>query len=248
MPIRREPYVANGPLDNAAAPDAVHAFFSQWDIYRLCIEHNTLHHREIGEILHRELLARAEPFSFLDLACGDADLTAAALRGTKIGTYTGVDFSAPALALAAERIEALGCPRTLHEADFNQFLRGNSDTFEVIYLGLSLHHLVSENKREAMKHLRRASAPGGVLYLFEPILHGDESRSGYVARWTAAMDGPYDDFPPAAREALREHVRESERPESVGEYIASAHEAGFASGEILFTDDGNFYSLFRFRA
>ena len=36
--------------------DPVHTFFSQWEIYRLCIEHNTLHHREVGEILRRELL------------------------------------------------------------------------------------------------------------------------------------------------------------------------------------------------
>lgn len=226
---------------------AVHAFFSQWEIYRLCIEHNTLFHREVGEILRRQLLARMEPFTFLDLACGDADLTSAALRGTKVSAYTGVDFSAPALAFAASRISELGCPPSLHEADFTEFLRHNDQAFDVIYLGLSLHHLEREAKKEAMKHLRRATAPNGTLYLFEPILHGGESREGYVKRWTDAMDGPYNPFPPAAREALREHVRESERPESTEEYFASAYDAGFTDGEILFTDRNNFYSLFRFR-
>jgi SAM-dependent methyltransferase len=182
--------------------DPVHSFFSQWEIYRLCIEHNTLFHREVGDILHRELLARTEPFTFLDLACGDADLTAAALRGSKVSTYTGVDFSAPALALAGNKTAELGCPRSLQEADFTHFLRKNKDSFDVIYLGLSLHHLERETKRETMKHLRRAVAPGGTLYLFEPILHGDETREGYVARWAAAMDGPYDPFPADARAAL----------------------------------------------
>ena len=62
------------------------------------------------------------------------------------------------------------------------------------------------------------------------------------------MDGPYDPFPPAARDALREHVRQSERPETAEEYLASAHAAGFPRGDILFTDPGNFYSLFRFKA
>ena len=228
--------------------EAVHAFFSQWDIYRLCIEHNTLHHREVGEILRRELLARTEPFTFLDLACGDADLTAAALQETKVSAYTGVDFSAPALALAANKIAELGCPRTLREADFTDFLRQNKESFDVIYLGLSLHHLERETKREMMTHLHRATAPGGTFYLFEPILHAGENREGYVARWAAAMDGPYDPFPRAARDALREHVRESERPESDDEYLAAAEAAGFRDGEILFTDAGNFYSLFRFHA
>ena len=227
--------------------EAVHAFFSQWEIYRLCIEHNTLHHREVGDILRRELLARPKPFTFLDLACGDADLTAAALQDTKVRCYTGVDFSAPALALAAGKIAEPGCPRTLHEADFTDFLRRNQDRFDVIYLGLSLHHLERDTKREMMTHLHRATAPGGTFYLFEPILHGGENRQGYVARWTAAMDGPYDPFPSAARDALRDHVRQSERPESPGEYLSSARQAGFRTGDILFTDQGRFYSLFRFR-
>lgn len=228
--------------------EAVHAFFSQWEIYRLCIEHNTLFHREVGAILRRELLDRNEPFTFLDLACGDADLTAAALRNTRMSSYTGVDFSAPALALAANKIAELGCPRTLHEADFTDFLRQNKASFDVIYLGLSLHHLERETKREMMTHLRRATAPGGTFYLFEPFLQAGEDRESYVERWVAAMDGPYNPFPPAARDALREHVRQSEKPERKEEYLDSASEAGFQADEILFTDSDNFYSLFRFHA
>ncbi len=228
--------------------ETVRAFFSQWEIYRLCIGHNTLFHREVGGILRRELQEQTGPFAFLDLACGDADLTAAALRGTKVSSYTGVDFSAPALDIAAKKISGLGCPHTLPEADFTEFLRGNGEHFDVIYLGLSLHHLERAAKRETMKHIRRATAPGGRFYMFEPVLHGGEGREGYVKRWTEAMDGPYDPFPAAAREALRDHVAESERPESVEEYLSSARHAGFEGGEILFNDPGNFYSLFRFRA
>jgi ubiquinone/menaquinone biosynthesis C-methylase UbiE len=226
--------------------DPVHSFFSQWEIYRLCIEHNTLFHREVGALLHRELLARHEPFTFLDLACGDADLTAAALSETKVSAYTGVDFSAAALALAANKIAELACPRTLHEADFTDFLRQNKESFDVIYLGLSLHHLEGETKREMMTHLHRATAPGGTFYLFEPFLQAGENREGYVARWAAAMDGPYDPFPSAARDALRDHVRASEKPESKDDYLSAARAAGFQDGEVLFTDPDNFYSLFRF--
>jgi hypothetical protein len=61
------------------------------------------------------------------------------------------------------------------------------------------------------------------------------------------MDGPYDRFPAAARAALRDHVAESEQPESPEDYESFAREAGFSRGDILFTDPGNFYSLFRFR-
>ena len=231
-----------------AMSEAVHAFFSQWEIYRLCIEHNTLFHREVGEILGRELQVRTGPFTFLDLACGDADLTAAALRGTQVSAYVGVDFAAPALALAANKVAELGCPRTLHEADFAGFLRGNDEIFDIIYLGLSLHHLEREAKRETMNHLRRATGPSGTFYMFEPFLQPGEERDEYVERWAEAMNGPYDPFPTAARDALRDHVTESERPESTKDYQSFAREAGFTRGEILFTDPGNFYSLFKFSA
>ena len=227
--------------------EAVRAFFSQWDIYRLCIEHNTLFHREVGAILRRELQEQSRPFTFLDLACGDAEVTAAALRETKVTAYTGVDFSAPAIALATEKTAALACPCRFREQDFTHFLRYNKEKFDLIFLGLSLHHLETAAKREMMQYLRSAMADGGSFYLLEPILQAGESREGYTRRWSAAMDGPYDSFPPAARDALREHVRQSERPESVEEYLAAAHAAGFLRGEVLFSDHGNFYSLFRFK-
>jgi len=225
--------------------EAVHTFFSQWEIYRLCIEHNTLHHREIGEILRRELRARPEPFTFLDLACGDADLTAAALEDTKVRTYTGIDFSAPALASAAEKTAALHIPREFHEQDFTRFLRDHQGAFDITYLGLSLHHLETPTKRDALADLRRLT---NTLYLFEPIFHAGETRDEYLARWHRAMDGPYDPFPPAARESVWTHVRTCDFPESPDTYLAAARAAGFQVGEILFTDRHNFYSLFRFQA
>jgi len=225
--------------------DPVHGFFSQWDIYRLCIEHNTLHHREVGEILRRELGSCPEPFTFLDLACGDADLTAAALHGTKVRTYTGVDFSAPALASATEKTAALDIRREFHEQDFTNFLRDHRGTFDITYLGLSLHHLEAPAKRQALADLRRIT---NTLYLFEPILHAGETREECLARWHRAMDGPYDAFPPEAREAVWTHVRTCDFPESPETYLAAAREAGFHSAETLFTDQRNFYTLFRFQA
>lgn len=224
-------------------PDPVQTFFSQWDIYRLCIEHNTLFHREVGEILHRELVSRPEPFTFLDLACGDADLTAAALRDTKVSTYTGVDFSGPALASAAGKTAALHTPREFHEQDFTHFLHNHRGTFDITYLGLSLHHLKTSVKRDALADLRRITK---TLYLYEPILHAGETRDECLARWHLAMDGPYDPFPPAAREAIWTHVRTCDFPESTTEYLTAAKDAGFTRSEILFTDPGSFYSLFKF--
>lgn len=227
----------------------VHKFFSNWEVYRLCIEHNTLHHREVERILHEELSVRGGSFGFLDLACGDAELTARALAGTRVRCYTGVDFSAPAIEIACTKVAELGCPCAFHETDFTSYLRRNDSVFDVIYLGLSLHHLGRVEKGGAMKQIRAATAAGGEFYLFEPVLRGRESRDECLAEWHTYIemaDGPYAAFPPEAREALWQHVSTSDFPESEETYLALAREAGFSRGERLYTDARNFYSLFRF--
>lgn len=226
----------------------VQAFFTSWEIYRLCIEHNTLHHREVGAILAAKLAARSRPFDFLDLACGDAQTSAAALVGTAVKSYTGIDFSAPALELAQVNTASLGCAREFLEEDFTSFLDARARDFDVIYLGLSLHHLEMPGKRQAMRGLRAATRDAGTLYMYEPVLAAGESRETCLERWHRAMDGPYDAFPPAARDALWEHVRTSDYPETQEEYISAARDAGFPEADVLFTDAGGFYSLFEFRA
>ncbi len=227
-------------------PTDVHAFFANWDIYRLCIEHNTLFHREVGAILRAQLTARAEPFGFLDLACGDASLTGSALRGTLANRFTAVDFSAPALDLARENTRELSCPREFLEADFADYLRTASAAFDVVYLGLSLHHFEHDTKRELVRHIFRLTAPRGAFYLYEPILHGNESRDECLTRWKSLMDERYRAFPATASNALWQHVRSSDYPETIAEYASSARDAGFAGGDVLFTDDANTYSLMRF--
>lgn len=226
----------------------IHGFFSNWDIYRLCIEQNTLHHQEVGSIMRGELLARRTPFDFLDLACGDAELTARALSGSKVRSYTGVDFSAPALDLAHAKVAGLGCPAAFHEADFAVWLSGTREVYDIIYLGLSLHHFDGGTKRELMKHLRRLTSPDGALYLFEPVLRGSETRDECLAQWHAHMDTAYAGFPRDARETLWEHVKTSDIPETPEEYIDAAHTAGFSEASVLFTAPTGFYSLFRFLA
>lgn len=223
---------------------SVHDFFSHWEIYRLCIEHNTLHHRQVGAILASELTACTEPFSFLDLACGDAETTVAALRGTAVRKYTGVDFSRAALGLARVNTASLGCAPNFEEEDYVRFLSGNKEAFDIVYVGLSLHHLPVEGKRRIMPLLRRATSRA--LYVYEPVLRGGETREACLERWKRAMAGPYDAFPAPARSALWEHVRTFDYPETAEEYISSARAAGFSRADVLFTDTDGFYSLFRF--
>src|ERR1700704_6210243 len=73
---------------------ALAQFQEQWGTYRKLVESGCLAHREVGSILRETLndVFKAT-FSFLDIACGDASLMKAALRGTQVRHYHGIDLS-----------------------------------------------------------------------------------------------------------------------------------------------------------
>ena len=87
---------------------ALAQFQEQWSTYRKLVESGCLAHREVGTILQETLndLFKS-PFSFLDIACGDASLMKTALQGTHVGHYHGIDLSQAALELAAANLAEL---------------------------------------------------------------------------------------------------------------------------------------------
>ena len=73
-------------------------FQQQWQIYRTLVDENYLFHQEAYKCLHQILVEDAvQPFRFLDIACGDASASTAALKGMRIAHYHGIDLSAAAL-------------------------------------------------------------------------------------------------------------------------------------------------------
>jgi len=64
---------------------ALAQFQEQWATYCKLIASNDLSHRDVGTILHHTLnQVFASPFTFLDIACGDASMMKTALCGTKV--------------------------------------------------------------------------------------------------------------------------------------------------------------------
>src|SRR5260370_32369578 len=108
-------------LDEPAAA----LFQQQWQLYRKFVDNNYFYHREVYGQLHRILVDEAaQPFRFLDIACGDAGATVDALKGTRVAHYHGIDLSRAALDLASKALEALSCPATLGHRNFFAALPG----------------------------------------------------------------------------------------------------------------------------
>ena len=79
--------MVNIPRHLSASPvvdeQAMQTFRHQWQVYSKLVDNDYLSHQAVRAVLNRELATDVNrPFRFLDLACGDARLTVAALQGT----------------------------------------------------------------------------------------------------------------------------------------------------------------------
>jgi SAM-dependent methyltransferase len=116
-------------------------FRRRWAVCQKLIEHNHLSHAEVHGIPHRALLEEEQPFRVLDLACGNAAAIVGALKGTRVAHCHGVDLAKPALELARRNLDALGCAVVLEQRDVIGAMQGRPEPADVVWIGLSLHHL-----------------------------------------------------------------------------------------------------------
>ena len=167
-------------------------FQREWQTYRKMVDNNYLFHREAYGRLRELLLAEvARPFRFLDIACGDASATAGALAGTPIAHYAGIDLSIPALEIARSTLTTLSCPITLHHRDFCEALREWSEPADIVWIGLSLHHLHAREKCSVMRDVRRILRDDGILLIYENTSRMAKSvPPGCDAGMTNSRPGP----------------------------------------------------------
>jgi SAM-dependent methyltransferase len=230
-------------LDRANEPSQA-IFHQAWRIYRTLVDENYLFHREAAACLHRILVEEvARPFRFLDVACGDATATVDALTGTAIAQYYGIDLSEAALTLAGQSLAALDCPVTLDHADFVAALPAWSRPVDVVWIGLSLHHLRTPEKREVLRAIRALLGAGGLLLLYEDTSPDGEDRAGWLTRWDAQEPAwtacSADDW-----QIITGHVHAADFPETASGWLALGAAAGFATVREVYVSPSNLFRLY----
>src|SRR3982074_3679191 len=101
-------------------------------------------------------------FCFLDIACGDASTMKAALRGTQVRHYHGIDLSQAALDLATANLVALPFGVDLDHRAFVEAMMRGPEHADATWCSLSIHHLSTDDKLHLMKAIRAATGARGI--------------------------------------------------------------------------------------
>jgi len=235
------------PIGPVLDADALTLFERQWTVYQKCIDNDYISHRGAYAALHNLLKQRfGRPFAFLELACGDASQSVVALRGTAVAHYHGVDLASPALERAARNLEALDCSVELEHSDYIEAIEQRPEPADFVWIGLSLHHLLTPKKAELMRAIRRMIGATGMFATYEPTCLDGESRDGYLDRYEAHARDAFTAFTPEEFAALIKHVRDDDYPETMASWHELGRDAGFADTELIYTDDAELFRIIGF--
>jgi SAM-dependent methyltransferase len=219
-------------------------FEREWLTYRKMVENNYTFHREVYGELHRVLADAGRPFRFLDVACGDASMTAAALKGTRIAHYHGIDLSQAALDLARRALAGLICPVILERRDYVEALRDYTERVDVAWIGYSLHHLRASAKLALMREIRGVVGDGGVFLMCEPASPDDEDRSAWLRRYERLNQPLWTALTPEEWDAVMTHVRAADFLETSSRWHALGREAGFSEVQEVFIAPDDLHRMY----
>ena len=228
------------------ADEAQAMFNRQLATYRKVVSENLMYHREVYDIVGK-VLAEESPaqFKFLDIACGDASASAAMLARTAIGHYHGIDLSARSLELARQTLAALPCKADLQCRDFSEAMADWTEPVDVVWIGMSLHHLQLNAKSKLMQDVHRALTRSGRFLIWEPTFLDGEDRGGWIGRfssyramWAALTD---DEFA-----TMEDHMRLADFPETADTWTTMGRQAGFAHVQELYTMPNRMGRVFKY--
>jgi SAM-dependent methyltransferase len=231
----------------ATVDDAAQAMFNrQLATYRKITRENLMYHREVYDILRGVLIAEAPvPFRFLDVACGDASASAAMLQGTAIAYYHGIDLSALSLQIAGETLRSLPCPVDLHCRDFVEALGTWAAPIDIVWIGMSLHHLQSAGKRRLMEDVRSALGEPGIFLIWEPTYLDGEDRTAWLDRfstlrpqWAVLSDEEFAE--------MESHMLAADFPETAEGWKTMGLQAGFGRAAEVFVMPNRMGRVFKF--
>lgn len=124
----------------------------------------------------------------LDVGCGTGTLAILAKAKQPQARVVGLDGDPDVLAIARAKIARAGVDVELREGLANADPTFGPESFDRILTSLVLHHLTTEQKREALAAMRRWLRPGGELHVLDFGPQGN-ALLALVSRGVGWLDG-----------------------------------------------------------
>lgn len=214
----------------------VETFFNaSWSVYDIALERNYMFHREIyASVLDQLRQCEAGRYTLLDLGCGSAKTFAPVLAQHPPRRYVGVDLATTALFEAAQWLHPLGFEVEFRQGDlFEAIQQTPSASFDVVFAGFAIHHLLQADKQTFFHHAHRVLKPGGFFLMPDAVRYEDETRELYLERYVRGVQTTWTALTPPQMEAVIEHITGQDYPERPSTLARMAEEAGFSRSEEL---------------
>jgi ubiquinone/menaquinone biosynthesis C-methylase UbiE len=224
-------------------------FNNQWQVYQKISSQNYMEHRQFCESLNKFLTSYFQKgFSMLDLGCGDTSFTSYALLNTTISSYTGIDLSATALDIASINMTRLGLCHlqnylSLIQGDFfkmmPELVLNNKDSFDVVLMSFSLHHLGTEEKEIMIHNIWNLLRPNGVFILIDIFSQENEDRETCIQRYLEVVRNNWSELTPEEYVMVENHINTSDFPETEKTIYRLAKKHDFSQIENLWINSSN---------
>ncbi len=220
-------------------------FLNQWEIYQHVVNANFMAHEQIKQHLRAYFSQyRPDAFSVLDLGCGDASVLSDVLQGRAVVNYSGVDLSAAALEIAVQNTQKSSLNARFAIGDLKSFDTViESQTFDVIVAGFSLHHLSADEQYDFFQRCRSVLNDKGILIIYDVLRRHQESRETYLDRYCQQIEQEWQGLTTEMLTAIYGHIRSSDYPQSLQEVEAMAQEAKFNNVAVVYSDALAFHHL-----
>jgi SAM-dependent methyltransferase len=216
-------------------------FDRQWSTYRRVVDHDLMEHQALSAATTAAIegwLARrpqgSAPPHMVDLGCGDLALLAPLLRRLPLGSYLGVDLSAPVLPRAAAQLQGVPYPCAWREQDLLSWAEehsgsGDPDTgpVDLIHSSFAVHHLNANEKGRFLSAVRLRLAPTGVLLWADVFRDPGETRDDYVARYVRRIHDGWQVLAADEQQQVIDHLSSFDQPADAAAIQQTAEACGW---------------------
>ncbi|SDX98937.1 class I SAM-dependent methyltransferase [Nitrosomonas halophila] len=210
-------------------------FAQTWSLYDLITEHNYMFHQEIYQDVGRLLGLRQDHgrYRLLDLGCGNARYLASCLKQFPPASYQGIDLSEAALAEASHYLAACKTTVALTQGDLLDAIEAADKTWDVIFTGFAVHHLMPEEKARFFGAAARCLSENGWLIMVDVVREEQQSRENYLRDYLRSMRENWIEIPAGQLEEACTHVHAHDYPETLTTLQAMASAAGLTASRMI---------------